>query len=187
MLTAYPDICLCFDHPESPTTVVRESFIQSYDHLRFDNVLRYVSFRKIKLQKSPLEGRQSKLARILPQKSKSGRGRSDLTFFFDWLHGRNVTHILKVVVDDLQDPPHSDKAIEDSLRRFEVETLDWRRVDLCPETIFNACPNVRELHLRWSGSRAVLRALGESEGLPKLQKLEKVHLVWNAEKACIMT
>jgi hypothetical protein len=151
----------------------------------FDEVLRYVTFGRIELQKPTQSTTESKLSKRLPLKSKQGKGRSDLTFFFDWLYQKNVRHILKVTVDDLKDPPHSDKAIEESLRRFQVETLDWRRVDLCPETLYNSCRSVRELYLRWSGNRAILRAWGEPEGLPRLGKLEKVHLVWNPEQVRI--
>jgi hypothetical protein len=164
----YENVALCFDHPDSPTNIDKEYFLQSYD------------FMKFKLLTA--SDRQSKLTRSLPQKSKTGRGRSDLTFFFDWLRGRSVTDILKVAVDDTDDP-HSDLAIEECLTRFNVETLDWRRIDLCPETLLSACPDVRELHLRWSGNRAVLRAWGEPEGLPRLQRLQNVHLAWNAERA----
>jgi hypothetical protein len=95
---------------------------------------------------------------------------------------KDVRHILKVIVDDLKDLPHSDQAIEESLRRFKVETLDWRKVDLCPQTLYNACRDVRELYLRWSGNRAILRAWGEPKGLPRLAQLEQVHLVWNPEQ-----
>ena len=150
--------------------------------MSFDNVLRYVTFRRIELQKPPPPTTESALSKRLPQKPKPGRGREDLTFFFDWLYQKKVQHILKVTVDDLEDPPHSDKAIEECLRRFEVETLDWRRIDLCPETLHHACRNVKELYLRWSGNRAILRAWGEPDGLPKLENLEKVHLVWKAEQ-----
>jgi hypothetical protein len=165
--------------------ILKESFKQSYDHINFDDVLRYVAFRRIELHQPPPPARESKLGKKLLQKPKPGRGRSDLTFFFDWLYEKNVRHILKVIVDDLKDPPHSDRAIEDSLRRFEVETLDWRRIDLCPKTLFNACRSVRVIYLRWSGNRAILRAWGEPEGLPRLEKLKRVHLVWNAEKVCV--
>jgi hypothetical protein len=82
-------------------------------------------------------------------------------------------------VDGLKDPPHSDSAIEDCLRSFEVEILDWRKVDLCLETILTACRNVRQLYLRWSGNRAVLRAWSEPEGLPRLENLAIVHLMWD--------
>ena len=182
ILTSRIDINLCFDYSEAPKRILRESFIQSYDHMSFDNVLRYVTFRRIELQKLPPPTTESALSKRLPQKPKPGRGREDLTFFFDWLYQKKVQHILKVTVDDLEDPPHSDKAIEECLRRFEVETLDWRRIDLCPETLHHACRNVKELYLRWSGNRAILRAWGEPDGLPKLENLEKVHLIWKAEQ-----
>lgn len=146
--------------------------------MSFDEVLRYVSFDRVELQKPEQSTNESKLSKKLPSKPKLGRGREDLTFFFDWLYKKKVRHILKVTVDDLEEPSHSDKAIEESLRRFEVEILDWRRIDLCPETLYIACRNVKELYLRWSGNRAVLRAWGEPEGLPRLAKLVKVHLIW---------
>lgn len=181
-LTVCLDINLCFDYSEAPKRILRESFRQSYDHMSFDNVLRYVTFRRIELQKPLQPATESRLLNKLPQKPKPGRGRDDLTFFFEWLYKKKVRHILKVTVDDLEDPPHSDQAMVECLKRFEIETLDWRRVDLCPETLNHACQNVRELYLRWSGNRAVLRAWGEPEGLPRLPKLEKVHLVWNPEQ-----
>lgn len=124
---------------------------------------------------------------MLPQIPKEGKGRSDLTFLFKWLYEKNVRHVLKVTVNELEDPPHSDIAIEESLGWFEVETLDWSRMDLCPETLYRACQNVRELYLRWSGNRIALRAWGEPDGLARLKKLERVHLVWNSEEVFIKT
>lgn len=109
-----------------------------------------------------------------------------MTVFFNWLKGKGVKHILKVMVDDLKDPSHSDKALEDCLRPFEVEILDWTKVDLCPETILTACRNVRQLYLRWSGNRAVLRAWSEPDGLAKLERLEAVHLVYSEEQVCVI-
>ncbi|RSL83236.1 hypothetical protein CEP51_004660 [Fusarium floridanum] len=175
----FNNISLCFDYSEAPSEIFEDSFIQSYDHMNFDQVLRYVSFRRIELQKPPAPSRESRLTKLRPARLKTGRGRSDLTVFFGWLRRKGVKHILKVIVDDLKDPPHSDSAIEDCLRPFKVEILDWRKVDLCPETILTACRNVRQLHLRWSGNRAILRAWSEPEGLPKLQNLEAVHLMWD--------
>ncbi|KAJ4178293.1 hypothetical protein NW755_013305 [Fusarium falciforme] len=179
----FNNISLCFDYSEAPAEIFEDSFIQSYDHMNFDQVLRYVSFRRIELQKPPAPSRESRLTKHRPARPKTGRGRSDLTVFFGWLQRKGVKHILKVIVDDLKDPPHSDKAIEDCLRPFEVEVLDWRKVDLCPETILTACRNVRQLHLRWSGNRAILRAWSEPEGLPRLENLEAVHLMWDDGQA----
>lgn len=165
-------------------TILKDSFEQSYNYMTFDSVLRYVAFPRVELQKLSPPSRESKLSKKLSPQPQPARGRNDLKFFFDWLYGKGVRHILKVVVDDHEDPPHSDQAIEDALRLFEVETLDWSREDLCPETIQVAGRNVRELYLRWSGNRSVLRAWGEPDGLPKLEKLQRVHLTWNAEKVC---
>jgi hypothetical protein len=111
---------------------------------------------------------------------KPGRGRRDLPFFFNWLREKEVEHILKVIVDDSPERSHSDKAIEDSLKHFEVESLEWRKFDICPETLFTACRDVRHLSLWWSGNRAILRAWSEPEGLAKLVKLETVHLLWKS-------
>lgn len=187
-LTVYSDINLCFDYSDylgAPKIILKESFLQSYDHMSFDEVLRYVSFRRIELQKSVKPATDSRLSKHLPKKAKAGRGRDDLTFFFKWLYDKNVRHIIKVRVDDSQDPPHSDKAIENSLGWFEIDTLSWSRMDLDSETLRKACQNVRELYLRWSGSRAILRAWGEPDGLPRLKNLERVHLIWNSEQVSI--
>nr|RBR01851.1 hypothetical protein FVER53263_11217 [Fusarium verticillioides] len=177
------NINLCFDYSEAPPEIYEDSFKQSYDHINFDQVLRYVSFRRIELQKPPVSVVKARLTRNRGQTSNQGRGRDDLTVFFNWLKGKGVKHILKVMVDDLRDPSHSDKSLEDCLRPFEVEILDWTKVDLCPETILTACRNVRQLYLRWSGNRAVLRAWSEPEGLAKLEKLEAVHLVYSEDQA----
>lgn len=180
------DIHLCFDFSEAPEVILEESFRQSFDHMSFDDTLRYVSFGRIELQNPVKIAPDSKFSKHF-KKPKVGLGRSDLTFFFKWLYEKHVRHILKVTVDDLKDPPHTDKAIEESLGLFEVETLDWQKLDLCPETLHTACPEVRELHLRWSGNRAVLRAWGEPDGLPKLKNLEKVHIIWDSGKVIVQT
>jgi hypothetical protein len=184
-LTILSDINLCFDFSQGPTTVSMSDFTESFDHLNFDEVLRYVSFGRVEVQKLLQVPRVENLSKRLPQGPKPGRGRSDLSFFFDWIYQKGVRHIIKVIVEDLKDPPHTDMAIEESLRRFEVEILDWRKMDLCPTTIFYACRNVREVYLRWSGNRAILKAWGEPDGLPRLEKLERVHLLWDPEQVSV--
>lgn len=99
-----------------------------------------------------------------------------MIFFFNWLREKGVKRILKVIVDDLEQPSHSDEAIENTLRGFEVEILDWRKIDLCPEVIYKSSKKLKEVYLRWSGNNAVLRAWSEPDGLKKLEELTKVHL-----------
>lgn len=124
--------------------------------------------------------------KLLPRSGR--RGRSDMLFFFDWLRKeKKVERILKVIVDDSSSEPHSDAAIEKALEGFGVESLEWSKLDLDPETLYNATltktspelpptSQLSEVVLRWSGNNAVLRAWGEPEGLRRLPKLKKVYL-----------
>ncbi|KAK4205446.1 putative peptidase [Triangularia verruculosa] len=175
---------LYFDYSKAAPLVHGSSFKQSFAHMRLDSVLRYVAFGKIELQTttSPRETTSKLLAKRQSQQPKPGRGRTDLVFLFKWLRDKSVKHILKVVVDDWPKTPHSDKAIEDCLKSFEVECLEWRKFDLCPETLLVACRDVQHLHLWWSGNRAILRAWSAPDGLARLEKLTTVHIVWNSSE-----
>ncbi|PYH90812.1 hypothetical protein BO71DRAFT_386856 [Aspergillus ellipticus CBS 707.79] len=176
------NINLSFNFSQGPMTISKDSFEESYNYMDFDEVLRYVTFRPILLQRPPGPAPGSRLAKKLAQTAKPDHGPNDLVFFFDWLYEKKVRHIFKVVVHDVDSAPHSDMAIEDCLKKFEIEALDWRKVDLSPQTLFNACRNVKEVYLRWSGNTSVLKAWSEQDGLPRLENLERVHLVWNYEQ-----
>jgi len=153
--------------------------------LKFQNVLQYVAIPRIRIKDvssnstlaAASEGRrESRQKRSMGSKDEfDGTGRRDLQMVFDKLHDKKgVTTILKVVVDDLGPSPHTDEAIESSLKHRGVETWDWRRVDLCSEVIYNAAPTVREVHLYWSGNNAVLRSWCDEGGLKMLQDLTAV-------------
>jgi hypothetical protein len=139
--------------------------------MEFDEVLRYVSFGRIKFDEEPTE--ESK-----PDRS-SGRGRHDLTFVFNWLKDKHVKYIVKVAVDDRRDPPHCDSAIESCLSRLSIETLAWSKTDLCSETIWEARKDLKELRLNWSGNRGALQAWSEPDGLLRLPGLERVKLAYD--------
>ncbi|GKZ36540.1 hypothetical protein AbraIFM66950_007660 [Aspergillus brasiliensis] len=176
------NVNLSFDFSQGPLTISQDSFEESYRHMVFDEVLRYVSFRPVLLPKPPGPAPGSRLAKKLAQTLHEDQGPNDLVFFFNWLYRENVRHILKIVVHDAEDAPHTDTAIVDCLSKFEIDTLSWRKVDLSSQTIFNACPSLKEVYLRWSGDPSILRAWTEQEGLLLLEKLECVHLVWNKEE-----
>jgi hypothetical protein len=144
----------------------------SSKHIKFDAVLRHVEFQSVQLHSSPTG---SKFKKKLTEE-ETGRGRKDMVFFFEWLRKKDVVRILKVIVDESQPVAHSDEAIERALDGFHVEILDWRKVDLCPDTIVTACPELRAIYLCWSGNNAVLRAWSEPEGLARLTNLTQVHL-----------
>jgi hypothetical protein len=100
-----------------------------------------------------------------------------MVFFFDWLWGKGVRRIIKVIVDDLGHPPHSDEAIEKALKPFDIEILDWRRLDLDSVTLETIGKSLREVHLQWSGRNTVLRSWSEVEGLAKTPTLEMIRIV----------
>lgn len=115
-----------------------------------------------------------------------GLGRTDLIILFTWLkETKSVKTILKVIVEDLAEPSHSDEAIETCLSGMGVEVWDWRKTDLCSEVIYRVSPDTRELHLYWTGRNAVLRGWSEAEGLKKLRKLEQVYL--HVLQVCVPT
>lgn len=122
-----------------------------------------------------------------------------MKYFFNWLYSKGVRHIIQLSVEDSGEANgkvHSDQAIQDSLERFVVDNLDWRKTDLDPETILHVSSKVmpeavpeasenqvlgpdrqlRQLYLRWSGSNAVLHAWGSNDGLAMLRRLETIYL-----------
>ncbi len=154
-------------------TIGQNSIKSSVEYLKFEDVLQYVAVPQVRVvvpDQPPPKKQQ------LQPKSNSP-GRTDLEYVFGWLRDqRNVKTILRVIVDDLQEPAHSDESIETSLKGLNVEHWDWRKTDLCVEVIHAVAPRARVVNLYWSGNNAVLRGWGEPEGLAKLEKLERVHL-----------
>lgn len=139
-----------------------------FQHLEFDKVLQYVAFPRIQIDLGS------------NQPDVRFQGSRHLLYFFQWLQKMGVERIVKVEVDDMpsQTPVHSDEVIEEALKPFGVEILDWRRLDLCPLMISRIGGNLRQITLQWSGSNAVLRSWSETEGLaltPSLLKIEIQH------------
>jgi hypothetical protein len=142
--------------------------------LNFEDILQYVAIPKLNIEES------TTLANMKRPRGRAYRneslGRSDLGYIFDRLREKNVKTVLKVIVDDTVEPAHSDEAIEDALRDMGVEIWDWKKTDLCSEVIYKVSPNLREVHLYWSGNNAILRGWGEPGGLKRLESLKIVHL-----------
>jgi hypothetical protein len=131
-----------------------DDFQKLYKTMAFDPVLLYVHFGSFDLQ-PPVKDPGAKKMHDSPA------GKRDLEQFFEWLSGKGVKHIIKIKVDENKDEPHCDESIIESLKKFDVEILDWRKTDLCPFVIQQASQSwsaFHELHLHWSGSNAVLRA-----------------------------
>ncbi|MCJ1392423.1 hypothetical protein MMC18_005290 [Xylographa bjoerkii] len=101
-------------------------------------------------------------------KSQSDRrGLTDLQTIFDWLYRNRVRKIRKVIVVDDGDIPHSDQAVEEALKQFEVDVWDWKKLDICSKTIFAAVRNAIEISLYSTGNNAVLMRWCSQNGLMK--------------------
>jgi ankyrin repeat protein len=96
-------------------------------------------------------------------------GRIDYCWIFKWLRSREVAKILRVSVEDRQQISHSDEAIEWCLKKTDVETLEWNRLDICSTAITNGAPRVRDLTLWCSGNNAVLKSWTSAGGLAELE------------------
>jgi len=100
-----------------------------------------------------------------------------MEILFKLLRDKEVRHIVKLIVIDLEKPAHSDMSIENCLSGFKtIEIFDWRKIDICPQTIIKACPAVVELHLYWSGTNGILGAWSAIDGLATLPRLETVYI-----------
>jgi hypothetical protein len=141
----------------------------------FEDVLQYVALPNITVEKAPLPPSGNKISK--KPVHADGRGRKDMIYIFDFLRDiKKVKRVIRVIVDDTSEPAHSDESIEIALGSLKVEIWDWRRADICSETIMTAAPDAKELNLYWSGNNAVLRGWSELKGLPLLRKLENVTL-----------
>lgn len=181
--------------------------------IKFDPVLQYVSFPHVEVGvRGRLADRERDAELQSGMRQLGHLGRKDMRYFFEWLYKKGVRHIIQLSVDDCgnaNEKVHSDEAIQASLERFIIENLDWRKVDLDPETILHVSSKIpgkedptdeapkststvfdpdrqlKQLHLRWSGSNAVLRAWSEPEGLPMLPRLQRVYLFRpTSDKVC---
>ncbi|KAF5639318.1 Intracellular serine protease [Fusarium sp. NRRL 52700] len=149
---------------------------------KFNSVLAYVSLPQAPLKLTPQSNK----------KFQAPRFSDDRLFYFHWLHNeKKVDKILKLIVNDTKQP-HRDEVIEEAVggkssfkdglkHDFKVEILKWRKVDLDPTTIGAAAPNVRELHLDWSGNNVALLGWSAKDGLPTLKHLRQIHVTYSKD------
>lgn len=102
-------------------------FKKVFDHLRFESVLQYVAFPQLDVEDN--------------DDSEEREGRAEyiqdpLVIFFNWLRHKNqgVKRIIRVVVDDFEDPEirhksHSDEGIEQALEGFVSSPVPPRLYD----------------------------------------------------------
>jgi len=159
-----PTPTFLFVPPPTTSPVREDDFRQACETIKFFDVMRLVQlpakFEILPFSKDPVENL-----------------RRDLEIPFIWLRDiARVRKIIKVVADDPENEPHSDEVIEEALKSFDVEELDWKKKDICPRTLRRIGDHLRVLDLYWGGNNAVLRAWSEPDGLPRLSKLEVVRV-----------
>ncbi len=94
-----------------------------------------------------------------------------------WLGDKGVSTIIELRVPDRLANPHNELEIAKYVKRFKVETLDWRFLDMSL-SIFDADDKhrIRELHLYSSGKRAAISHWLSTDGLtsfPNVRRLQR--------------
>ncbi|KAH9241117.1 hypothetical protein K456DRAFT_1920901 [Colletotrichum gloeosporioides 23] len=90
---------------------------------------------------------------------------------FRWLKTCGVKSVAKVIVMDMGKKPHSDEAIEASMKGLDVRTWQWYKMDLCTNVIWESAPRAEDVSLCWSGNNAVLMGWSSPAGLTKLKEV----------------
>lgn len=160
------------EHHQTGYSLSEESR-NNLSHLKFENILRYVDFPKAVVRQAsdqPTNPKPKSQGKMKPP-PPDGIGRKDLKGVFEWLAKSGVEKIIRVRVQDTQEPPHSEESIEAALKDFQVEVWDWVRIDICSDTIFKAAPDVTKIYLYSNGNNAVLKSWSGIDGLKKLKKV----------------
>jgi hypothetical protein len=97
--------------------------------------------------------------------------RDEVPRILHWLrHKKQVTGIYELRVRDSLYIPHCEETIKTCLEGFDIEVLDWERVDLSLEPLKNTCLNLKQLTLYgsswtslqyWTANNAIA-AFGEN-------------------------
>ncbi|KAM6511355.1 hypothetical protein FALCPG4_016359 [Fusarium falciforme] len=103
--------------------------------------------------------------------------RSEAKVIMEWLRTKKeVTGIYELRVRDSLFFPHSEEAIAQCLHGFDVEMLDWMRVDMSAKPLLKTCRNLKKLML-YAGNWATLsywtseEAIDALSGFPELKEV----------------
>ncbi|KAI1329507.1 hypothetical protein F5Y16DRAFT_100516 [Xylariaceae sp. FL0255] len=123
----------------------------------------------------------------LPQVQADGAPsmiRAEVFYILDWLQQRKkVKGIYELCVRDSCYLPHNERIIRECVRNFDIEVLDWRRLDLSLTALHEAsdpgkliCRNLKSLSLYAGGWPAL--AYWTTEGVVFLSQFEKLEVVY---------
>ncbi|CAK7206066.1 hypothetical protein SEUCBS139899_008849 [Sporothrix eucalyptigena] len=167
------------DFPLKDMIISKKTLDSLCQHFRPDRHLKSVSVENVQIEWDQTS------KPYLDTQEWGCAGNSDLYLVFNWLRQtQSVRKIFQVSVNDFDDQSsdnvwrrHSDKAIVECLKGFNVETWDWQRPDIPCSAIYEAAgDSVKTLYLYSSGLDAVLESWASPGGLPRLKKLERIYL-----------
>lgn len=141
--------------------ITEQALEDLFRDIKFETQLQYVIIPKCKvLMKAPTiaTAHDSDQKHVMHSHDQLGEGREDFEVIFRLLSKANVKKIIKIVVEDMEEPSHHDDAIIRSVSCFDCEEWDWKKLDLCTNIIHKAAPNATKINLYSRGSSAVLRS-----------------------------
>jgi hypothetical protein len=101
--------------------------------------------------------------------------RTEVPIVLKWLREvKKVTTIVELNVPDSYIHPHSEETIENAIAQFDVQILNWRRLDVSVECVKVAARQVRSLSLYSSGNWAAIRHWTSSKGICELEFLRDI-------------
>lgn len=104
--------------------------------------------------------------------------RDEVKRILDWLRGeKEVTGIYELRVRDSLFIPHCEEIIKNCLDKFDIEVLDWERVDLSLEPLKDTCKNLKQLTLYGSSWTSLQYWTGEDAMILFDKSLPKVCLI----------
>lgn len=153
-------------------TITKRQLIKFLDRFHFESILQFVDIPRLILAPDKTALTAEKPAKLSRKGTSitSGIGREECLEILKYLQEKGVRKIIELVVDDDQDPPHKDTIIA-SLNTFDLEIFDWKKLDLCSDTIFKAAPYAQKIVLYSSGNNAVLRSWSAADGLGRFTRV----------------
>lgn len=150
-------------------TITRTQLLTFLENLRFERILTFVHLPCLDFGSERVTGVTSSNKAGKAQES-DGIGREECQDILLLLHKKGVRKIIELIVEDNQNLPHKDTVIA-HLGTFDVEIFNWKKLDLCTETIYQAAPNAKTIFLYSSGNNAVLRSWSAADGLANFKKV----------------
>lgn len=90
--------------------------------LRYEHTLKYVEFPPLDMAPEHRE--------TFKESTHLMSNHDEVFRILDWLGSKGVTKIIRLVVPDRLVNPHNELRMASYVRRFQVESLDWRVLDL---------------------------------------------------------